>query len=135
MSTGSSENGYPLPAESFSPIEHARNKIIRANQTQEGIIQQWQSAYEDFYGRNPGGGSRYTSQQMQQILAAMPFDVCRDIMSDSAAFVAFVESAKPGALEDKYKTPAFALTDDGTTITVGDLKSAWQGATDGNPSS
>ena len=68
MSTGSSENGYPLPAEPFNAIEHARNKILRANQTQEGIIQQWKSAYEDFYGLLPNGGSQYTSQQMQQVL-------------------------------------------------------------------
>ena len=132
MSTGS-ENGYPLPAESFNAIEHARNKILRANQTQTGIIQQWITAYEDFYGLLPDGGSQYTSEQMQQILAAMPFTVCRDIMTDSAAFVAFVDSAKPGALENKYKTPAFEMLDDGTSITVGDLKPAWQGATtDGN---
>ena len=132
MSTGSSENGYPLPAESFNAIEHARNKILRANQTQEGIIQQWKSAYEDFYGLLPDGGSQYTSEQMQQILAAMPFSVCRDIMTHSAAFVWFVDSAKPRALEDKYKTPAFEMTDDGMTITVGDLKPSWQGTTDGN---
>ena len=132
MSTGSSENGYPLPAEPFNAIEHARNKILRANQTQEGIIQQWKSAYEDFYGLLPNGGSQYTSQQMQQVLAAMPFSVCRDIMTDSAAFVSFVDSAKPGALESKYKTPAFEMLDDGTSITVGDLKPAWQGAADGN---
>ena len=98
MSTGSSENGYPLPAESFNAIEHARSKILRANQTQEGIIQQWKSAYEDFYGLMPDGGSQYTSEQMQQILAAMPFAVCRDIMTGSAAFVSFVDSSKPGAL-------------------------------------
>ena len=133
MSTGST-GGYPVPDERFNAIEHARNKILRANQTQTGIIQQWKSAYEDFYGLLPdGGGSQYTSEQMQQILAAMPFSVCRDIMTDSAAFVAFVDSAKPGALESKYKTPAFDMLDDGTSITVGDLKPAWQGATaDGN---
>jgi len=132
MSTGST-GGYPVPDERFNAIEHARNKILRANQTQTGIIQQWITAYEDFYGLLPDGGSQYTSEQMQQILAAMPFSVCRDIMTDSAAFVAFVDSAKPGALENKYKTPAFEMLDDGSMITVGDLRPAWQGATaDGN---
>jgi len=132
MSTGST-GGYPVPDERFNAIEHARNKILRANQTQTGIIQQWITAYEDFYGLLPDGGSQYTSEQMQQILAAMPFTVCRDIMTDSAAFVAFVDSAKPGALENKYKTPAFEMLDDGSMITVGDLRPAWQGATaDGN---
>ena len=117
---------YPVPDEGFNSNEHARNKVLRANQTQEGIIQQWKNAYEDFYGLSPNGGSRYTPEQMQQTLAAMPFSTCRDIMSDSAAFVAFVDSAKPGALEDKWKSPAFEMTDDGSVITVGELKPAWQ---------
>ena len=117
---------YPVPDEGFNSNEHARNKVLRANQTQEGIIHQWKGAYEDFYGLNPDGGSRYTPEQMQQILAAMPFSTCRDIMADSAAFVTFVDSAKPGALEDKWKSPAFEMTDDGNVITVGELKPAWQ---------
>lgn len=117
---------YPVPDEGFNSNEHARNKVLRANQTQDGIVQQWKGAYEDFYGLAPDSGSRYTSEQMQQILADMPFATCRAIMSASAKFVAFVDSVDPGALEDKWKSPAFEMTDDGNVITVGELKPAWQ---------
>jgi len=47
-------------------------------------------------------------------------------MSDSAAFVAFVNQAAPGAIANKYQSPAFAMTDDGQQITVGDLRPEWQ---------
>ena len=132
MSTGSSENGYPLPAESFNAIEHARNKILQVNQFQQLVLQQWIATYEEFYGLFPEGGSRYTTQQMQAVVDAMPAATARDIIADSAAFVSFVNTAAPGAIGDKYQSPAFEMTDDGITITVGDLKPAWQGTTDGN---
>ena len=132
MSTGSSENGYPLPAESFNAIEHARNKILQANQFQQLVLQQWISTYREFYGLLPEGGSRYTTQQMQAVVDAMPAATARDIIPDSAAFVSFVNTAAPGAIVDKYQSPAFEMTDDGTVITVGNLKPAWQEPADGN---
>ena len=132
MSTGSSENGYPLPAESFNAIEHARNKILQANQFQQLVLQQWIATYEEFYGLFPEGGSRYTTQQMQAVVDAMPASTARDIIADSAAFVSFVNTAAPGAIGDRYQSPAFEMTDDGITITVGNLKPAWQEAADGD---
>jgi hypothetical protein len=134
MSTGST-GGYPVPDEGFNALEHARNKILRANQFQQLVLQQWLATYEDFYGLQPGGGSRYTTAQMQAVIDAMPAATARDIIQDSGAFVAFVNQAAPGAIADKYQSPAFEMTDDGATITVGDLKPAWQQpetVTDGN---
>jgi hypothetical protein len=134
MSTGSTA-GYPVPDEGFNAPEHARNKILRANQFQQLVLQQWVATYEDFYGLQPGGGSRYTTAQMQAVIDAMPAATARDIIQDSGAFVAFVNQAAPGAIADKYQSPAFEMTDDGATITVGDLKPAWQQpetVTDGN---
>jgi len=126
MSTGSADGGYPVPEEQFNPAEHARNKILRANQLQKLLLEQWIATYLDFYGLAEPGGSRYTTPQMQAIIDAMPAATARDIMSDSAAFVAFVNQAAPGAIADKYQSPAFAMTDDGQTITVGDLRPEWQ---------
>jgi len=127
MSTNStSDGGYPVPGEEFIASEHARNKIIRANQFQQLVLSQWIDTYLDFYGLAESGGSRYTTPQMQAIIDAMPAATARDIMSDSAAFVAFVNTAEPGAIADKYQSPAFAMTDDGQTITVGDLRPEWQ---------
>jgi hypothetical protein len=132
MSTGST-GGYPVPDERFNALEHARNKILQANQFQQLVLQQWIATYEEFYGLLPEGGSRYTTAEMQSVIDAMPAVTARDIVADSAAFVAFVNHAAPGAIGDKYQLPAFDLADNGTSITVGDLKPAWQGATaDGN---
>jgi hypothetical protein len=127
MSTNStSDGGYPVPGEEFIASEHARNKIIRANQFQQLVLEQWIATYLDFYGLLPDGGSRYTTPQMQAIIDAMPAATARDIMGDSAAFVAFVNQAAPGAIADKYQSPAFMMSDDGQQITVGDLRPEWQ---------
>ena len=126
MSTGSTSGGYPVPGEEFIASEHARNKIIRANQFQQLVLSQWIATYLDFYGLSQSGGSRYTTAQMQAIIDAMPAATARDIMSDSAAFVAFVNQAAPGVIADKYQSPAFAMSDDGQQITVGDLRPEWQ---------
>jgi hypothetical protein len=126
MSTGSADGGYPVPDEQFNASEHARNKIIRANQFQQSVLSQWIATYLDFYGLAESGGSRYTTPQMQAIINAMPAATARDIMSDSAAFVQFVNEAAPGAIAQKYQSPAFAMSDDGQQITVGDLRPEWQ---------
>jgi len=127
MSTNStSDGGYPVPGEEFIASEHARNKIIRANQFQQLVLGQWIDTYLDFYGLLPDGGSRYTTAQMQATIDAMPAATARDIMGDSAAFVAFVNQAAPGVIADKYQSPAFVMTDDGQQITVGDLRPEWQ---------
>ena len=126
MSTGSTSDGYPVPDEQFNAIVHARNRIMRANQFHLSVLSDWLATYHDFYGLLPDGGSRYTTQEMQAIIDAMPAATARDIMADSAAFVAFVNTAAPGAITDKYQSPAFVMTDDGQTITVGDLRPEWQ---------
>jgi hypothetical protein len=126
MSAGTSDGGYPVPDEQFNAAEHARNKIMRANQFQQLVLEQWIATYLDFYGLLESGGSRYTTPEMQLIIDAMPAATARDIMADSAAFVAFVNTAAPGAIADKYQSPAFVMTDDGQQITVGDLRPEWQ---------
>jgi len=72
MSTGTSDGGYPVPDEQFNAPERARNKIMRANQFQELVLEQWIATYLDFYGLLESGGSRYTTQEMQLIIDAMP---------------------------------------------------------------
>lgn len=116
--------GYPIPQEIFNSQEHARNKVLRANQTQISIVKTWQDSYEDFYGID-STGSRYTSQQMQEIIDAISHPVFFQIANNSRAFVLFVDQIDPNFLEDKYKTPAFELTYTDTTVTVGELKPEW----------
>ena len=120
--------GYPVPEETFDAREHARNKVLRANQLQETILQHYRATFEDFWGvQNPPAGSRYTTQQMQQIINAIPQSVAIDMLSDSRAFGQFIEQAYPGVLPDKYQSTAFETTiHNGNTIVVGPLKDVWK---------
>ena len=116
--------GYPVPQEIFNSQEHARNKVLRANQTQVSIVKMWQDSYEDFYGIDPTG-SRYTPQQMQEIIDAISHPIFFQIANNSRAFVLFVDQIDPNFLEDKYKTPAFELNYVDDTVFVGELKPEW----------
>lgn len=125
MST--TQTGYPLPPITFDPNEWARNKILRANQLQELILQQFKAAYQDFWGvSDPPNGSVHTVLEIQAIINAMPQATALDIMQDSRQFSAFIESAYPGVLPAKYQDSAFEVTITNNTIIVGSLKPAWQ---------
>lgn len=118
---------YPIPERGFDALEHASNKVARANQLQGLILQQYIDAYEDFWGvTSPPAGSRYTVQQMQAVLDAMPHAVALDLLSDSREFASFITSSYPEALPDRYRDSAFTLTFSAGRITVGELKPIWQ---------
>ena len=126
MSTGTTQTGYPIPPAAFDPVTWARNKILRANQLQELILQQFMAAYQDFWGvADPPNGSVHSVQQMQDIINAMPQATALDIMQDSRGFSAYIESAYPGVLPAKYRDSAFDVTITNNTIIVGSLKPAW----------
>lgn len=117
---------YEIPSASFNAVEHATDKILRANQFQELVIQQFKSAYEDFWGVDPiNGGSRYTTQQMQAILDAMPMQNAVDILTDAAEFNTYVNAAYPGQLEARYHESAwnYIIGQNGITLTT--LKAEW----------
>lgn len=120
--------GYPVPEIGFDAAEHARNKVLRANQLQDVILQQYTDTYQDFWGvTDPPTGSRYTTEQMQQVINAIPQTVAIDMLQDSRAFADFVNSAYPGTLGAKYSTSAFSYTlHNGNTIVIGALRDAWK---------
>lgn len=117
---------YPEPNQPFDALDHARNKVLRANQFQELVIQQYKSSFEDFWGLNPEGGTKYSAEEMQAVLDAMPKATAIDILQDSAGFVAYVMQAYPGTLEEKYQGSAWDYTIDANGITVTGLKSIWE---------
>lgn len=117
---------YPEPNQTFDAIDHARNKVLRANQFQELVIQQYKNSFEDFWGLNPGGGTRYSVEEMQAVLDAMPQVTAIDVLQDSAGFVAYVIQAYPDVLEEKYQSSAWDYTADANGITVIGLKPAWE---------
>lgn len=130
MSTATVEAsiGYPLPERGFDAVEHARNKVLRANQLQELVLQQYRATFEDFWGVQwPPKGSRHTTTEMQQIINAIPQSVALDMLADSRAFAAFINQAYPDALPTQYHSAAFEMTiHNGNTIVVGALKPIWQ---------
>ena len=132
---------FEVPEQSFNANEHARNKLLRANQLEQVILQQFVSAYEDFWGVSGsdqttevdgeqvttfvGAGSVYTVEQMQSVLDAMPQATAIDVMTDAAQLVGFIDLAYPGVLADRYKTAAFTYTIGQAGITLTGLQSSW----------
>lgn len=117
---------YPEPTQTFDALDHARNKVLRANQFQELVIQQYKNSFEDFWGLSPEGGTKYSVEEMQSVLDAMPQATAIDILQDSAGFVAYVLQAYPGKLEEKYQGSAWDYTIDANGITVTALKPVWE---------
>lgn len=117
-----------MPEIGFDAAEHARNKVRRANQLQDLILQQYIDTYHDFWGvTDPPSGSRYTTSEMQQVINAIPQSVAIEMLQDSRSFADFVNSAYPGSLAAKYSESAFAYTiHNGNTIVIGELKDAWK---------
>lgn len=128
MSTGTTPIGYPVPEQTFDAREHARNKVLRANQLQETILDQYRATFEDFWGVQwPPKGSRHTTAEMQQIVNAIPQSVALDMLQDSQALREFINAAYPGALPTQYQSTAFVVTiHNGNTIVIGELKDIWK---------
>lgn len=128
MSTGTSPIGYPVPEETFDAREHARNKVLRANQLQQTILEGYKGAFEDFWGVQwPPKGSKHTTAEMQQIVNAIPQSVALDMLQDSQALREFINAAYPGALPTQYQSTAFVVTiHNGNTIVIGELKDIWK---------
>ncbi len=132
---------FEVPEQSFNANEHARNKLLRANQLEQVILQQFVAAYEDFWGVSGShqtsevdgqqitefvpNGSVYSVEQMQSVLDAMPQATAIDVLTDAAQLVGFIDLAYPGVLADRYKTAAFTYTIGQSGITLTGFQPAW----------
>jgi hypothetical protein len=131
---------FDVPVQSFDAIEHAKNKVLRANQLEETILQQFKASYEDFWGVSGsdktetvddvpvttfvGGGSRYSLEEMQSVINAMGATVV-EILTAAVGLTQFIEAAYPGVLPDRYKTAAFEYTIGQNGITLTKLSDVW----------
>jgi hypothetical protein len=116
---------YEVPTQTFDAIEHAKNKVLRANQLQEMILNQFKESYHDFWGvSSPPTGSRYTTEEMQAIIDVMPATVV-DILTDAAQFYGYIAGAYPDSIESKYSTAAFDYNIGQTGIILSSLKPEW----------
>jgi hypothetical protein len=132
---------FEVPPPVFDPHIHATNKILRANQLEQLILQQFISSYEAFWGVSGssvttevdggavttfvGGGSIYSVEEIQSVIDAMPMSTAIDILTDAAQLVGFIDSAYPGVLPDRYKHAAFEYTIGQAGITFTNLRSVW----------
>jgi len=117
---------YIVPTQTFDAIEHAKNKVLRANQLQEMILTQFKESFHDFWGvSSPPTGSRYTVEEMQAIIDVMPATVI-DILTDAAQFYGYIAGAYPDAIESKYSTAAFEYNIGENGLVILDLKQEWQ---------
>jgi hypothetical protein len=133
---------FEVPTSTFNVLEHATNKVLRSNQLEETILQQFKSAYEDFWGVSGsdqtktvkgdpeatpptedtqvttfvGAGSRYSVEEMQAILDALGATAIA-IMAAAGGLVQFIDAAYPGVLADRYKAAGFDCE-----MTAGGLK-------------
>lgn len=131
---------FEVPAQKFNSAEHATNKVLRSNQLEELILQQFKSSYEDFWGVSGsdkteevegeqvttfvGGGSRYSVEEMQSILTVLGATAIQ-IMTAAAGLVQFIDAAYPGVLQDRYKGAAFDYTNGQSGIVLTQLADVW----------
>ena len=127
---------FEVPTATFNALEHATNKVLRANQLEKTVLQQLTSAYEDFWGVSgaeqivngvtvfTSAGSRYTVEQMQAILDTLGATAIQ-IMTAAGGLVQFIDAAYPGVLPDRYKDAAFDYTTGPGGITLTQLADAW----------
>lgn len=124
--------GYPLPPDSFSAGEWARNKVTRANQGRTAILEQFIALYSDFWGvGEPGKGSRHTPQEMQAIINIMPQATALQMLRDSNALRDFIAGVASEAIPAAYMDTAFEATITNSTIVIGNLRPAWQAVSEG----
>jgi hypothetical protein len=115
---------FEVPILTFNALEHATNKALRANQLEQTILQQFKSAYEDFWGVSANAGSRHSVEEMQAILDALGATAI-SIMTAAGGLVQFIEIAYPGILENRYKSTAFEYTVGENGIILTKLSDAW----------
>lgn len=128
---------FEIPQQKFDATDHARNKMLRANQTLEAFLRNYIQPFEDFWGvsgndqtidgvtKFVGNGSRYTTEEMQQIMDVIgPADLV-SLLTQAGAFIAFMEAAYPGMLPERYQQAAFNYTFGPSGIVLGELNHFW----------
>jgi len=144
---------FPIPTQTFNALEHARNKAIGSNQFTDGVLTQFKSTFEEFWGvsgsdesvpvkdangdpvldgdGNPttetvfvGKGSRYSLAEMQSIIDALGAGLM-EIMTQAAAFTQFLNAAYPGVLPARYQQAGFDYTLSQSGVVLTGVNSAW----------
>lgn len=124
---------YQLPNEAFNTNQAARNRVIKAQQFRDHIVQQYKSSYDAMWQTPRTHGDRaLTMEQMQAVIDEMQ-PTMAEILQDSSAFVQFVVDTYPEALQDdnplfpvRYTGSPYEYTVDQNRIQLTALKSEWE---------
>jgi hypothetical protein len=127
---------FEVPTLTFNALAHATDKVLRSNQLEKTILDQFKAAYEDFWGVSgsesiidgvtvfKSAGSRYSVEEMQSIINVLGATAI-SIMTAAGGLVQFIEIAYPGILENRYKSTAFEYTVGESGIILTKLSDAW----------
>lgn len=123
---------YELPTAQFNTLEHAKNRVLSANQFRDHIVEKYKSGYEGMW-QTPltHGDDALTMEQMQAVLNTAQATFAA-ILTDSAAFVQFVATTYPEALEgdepllpERFLSAPYTYTTSETGITLVALRDEW----------
>jgi hypothetical protein len=116
---------YNEPQPGFDAVQHAANKVARANDFHDLVVATYQQTYRDFWGLLPSGGSVYSTEQMQAVVDAMPQSTAIQILQHAGAFAAYIATSYPGSLGVQFLDAAFDYTIDEDGLVIGSLKQEW----------
>ena len=123
---------FPVPAEVFNPLDHARNKAIESNQFTDSVLTQFKATFEQFWGVSGhtlgsvfvGNGSQYSLAEMQLVIDQLGAGVI-EIMTQAAAFTDFINTAYPGVLPARYQQAGFDYTVSQSGVILTGVNAAW----------
>ena len=138
---------YELPTETFNSTEAAANRIKRANQFRDLIVQQYKAGYEAMWQTPRTHGDNALSMADMQSVLNQAQATFAAVLTDSAAFVAFIATTYPEALAagtddegneteplfpSRYESAPYVYTLDGNGITLVSLKPEWEAPIEDN---
>lgn len=106
----------------FNVSLYAKARVDGATAFRSSVTQSYRNSYEDFWCLNR---TEVTPENMQAILDELGVLVIQ-ILTDSATFVAAINTAFAGELEEKYQSAPYdyTITPEGRLV-IGALKEVW----------
>jgi len=120
---------YPVPEVTGpSAAELFAVRVKESGAAATKLIQTWINAYEKFWQTPRTHGDRALTKEQVQAFINEDKALIGDILSDSAAFVTFIQASLPDRIgtelfPTRYLTSPYELDE---TLTVGDLKPEWE---------
>lgn len=103
-------------------------RVKEAGMAATKLIETWKAAYEKFWQTPRTHGDRALTKEQVQAFINEDKALVGDILTDSAAFIAFLQSSHPDRIgtelfPERYLTSPYPIDE---TLTIGDLKPEWE---------